>query len=90
MMAIDSNDIDIRSPAERSMSSSRAWGTGEISRACSMSWSVVWPMAETTTTTGWPFSAVATMRRATLRIRSGLATDVPPYFWTTIPMMVRV
>ena len=30
-----------------------------------------------------PVSAVATTRRATRVIRSGSATEVPPYFWTT-------
>jgi hypothetical protein len=25
---------------------------------------------------------VAMMRRATLRMRSGVPTEVPPYFWT--------
>jgi hypothetical protein len=30
MIAIDSRAIEIRSPADRSMSSSRAWGAGEI------------------------------------------------------------
>ena len=72
------------------MSSSRAWGILEISCACSMSRSVVSPIAETTTTTRWLLSAVAATRRATLRIRSGVATELPPYFWTTIPMTQRV
>src|SRR4030095_8670223 len=39
-------------------------------------------IAETTTTTRFPASCVAMTRRATFMIRSGLPTDVPPYFWT--------
>ena len=31
---------------------------------------------------GCPASCVAMTRRATLRMRSGLPTEVPPYFWT--------
>ena len=39
-------------------------------------------MAETTTTTWLPWRCVRTMCSATARMRSGSATDVPPYFWT--------
>src|SRR6266403_1245211 len=39
-------------------------------------------IAETTTTTSWPSLRAASARRATLRMRSASATDVPPYFCT--------
>src|SRR5438093_7428354 len=50
-----------------------------------MSSSVVSPMALTTTTTSWPASRARRMRSATARIRSALAKDEPPYFWTRTP-----
>ena len=40
-------------------------------------------MAETTTTTSFPVMRVSRARSATFWIRSGSATDVPPYFCTT-------
>ncbi|SKV10419.1 Uncharacterised protein [Mycobacteroides abscessus subsp. abscessus] len=82
-MAIATRALDIRSPAVRSMSSSRGGGAGQTCWARSSSSSVVSPIAETTTTTSLPFFLVSTMRSATLRIRSAVATDDPPYFWTT-------
>src|SRR2546430_1207176 len=39
-------------------------------------------MAETTTTTGRPEEAVRATRRAAARMRSAVANDEPPYFWT--------
>src|ERR1700716_1041493 len=39
-------------------------------------------MAEMTATTRQPSRCVSTRRAATLRIRFGLPTEVPPYFWT--------
>ena len=72
----------IVSPLAVSMSSSRAGGAGETFLASSIRRSVVWPMAETTTTTGWALATEAT-RRLTRLIRAGVATEVPPYFWTT-------
>src|SRR5450755_3143501 len=50
-----------------------------------MSSSVVSPMAETTTTTGRPLAAVRETRTAAARIRSAVASEVPPYFWTISP-----
>jgi hypothetical protein len=41
-------------------------------------------MAETTTTTWWPWSRFSFTFRATRRIFSTSATDEPPYFWTTV------
>ena len=82
MIAIDSSAIEMRSPAVSSMSISRRDGSGDSSCARSISSSVVLPMAETTTQTWWPASAVSTTRRATFLIRSALPTDVPPNFWT--------
>src|SRR5215212_3125042 len=40
-------------------------------------------MAETTATTSLPCCLLRTMRSATARMRSALATELPPYFWTT-------
>jgi hypothetical protein len=50
-MAIESSAIEIRSPADSSMSSSRRSGLGETCRASVSSSSVVSPIAETTTAT---------------------------------------
>src|SRR5207237_601950 len=83
LIAIERSAIEIRSPAVRSMSSSRGCGRGETCSASVISSSVVWPIAETATQTSAPFSAVATTRRATSRIRSGSPTEVPPNFWTS-------
>ena len=44
--------------------------------------SVDLPIAEATTTTSLPWRRVNATLSATARIRSGSATDVPPYFWT--------
>ena len=51
--------------------------------------SVAPPIAERTPTTSFPASRAATSRRATACSRSGPATDVPPNFWTTRPMLRR-
>src|SRR5262245_8429090 len=83
-IAIERSAIEIRSPAESSMSSSRRSGFGERLLASASSSSVVSPIAETTTTTSWPRRLVRTTRSATLRSRSTSATLDPPYFWTTI------
>ena len=40
------------------------------------------PIADTTTTTSLPWRFVIGTFSATARMRSGSATDVPPYFWT--------
>ncbi len=85
MIAIESRAIEIRSPAVSSMSSSRSCGRSETFAARPSSSSVVLPIAETTTQTSFPPSAVATTRSATCLIRSGVPTDVPPYFWTIRP-----
>src|SRR5687767_9927425 len=42
-------------------------------------------MALTTATTLVPDACTAATRRATLLMRSALATEVPPYFWTMRP-----
>ena len=84
-MAMESNAIEMRSPAERSMSSSRRAGLWESCLALARSSSVVSPMAETTTHTAYPAARVRMMRSATARIFSGPATLLPPYFCTTIP-----
>jgi hypothetical protein len=84
LSAIDNNVIEIRSPTESSMSSSRAVGVATTSLASDRSLSVVSPMALTTTTTRFPRSFSAIMRRATRVSFSGSATDEPPYLWTTM------
>ena len=50
---------------------------------------VVSAMADTTTATSCPASTSRLTWRATLRIRSILATDVPPNFITRRPMTTR-
>jgi hypothetical protein len=42
-------------------------------------------MAETTTITGRPLDAVRDTRLAAARMRSAVANDDPPYFWTIKP-----
>ena len=84
LRAMESSAIEIRSPAVRSMSSSRRAGLSVTSRASLRRSSVVSPMADTTTTTSLPPAFVVATRSATLRILSTSATEEPPYFWTTI------
>src|SRR5438477_5600030 len=90
MIAIETSAIEIRSPAVSSMSCSRGCGSAETCRARSIKRSVESPIAETTTQTSFPASAVWTTRRATRLISSGPATDVPPYFWTTLATAQRL
>ncbi len=73
----------MRSPEDSSMSISRGSGVEDTSSAIAISSSVVLPRADSTATTGWPRSRVATMRRAARLIRSASATEVPPNFITT-------
>ena len=82
-MAMATRAMEIRSPAVRSMSISRAGGRGLTSSARSSSSSVVSPIAETTTHTSLPALRVSTIRRATRLMLSASARDEPPYFWTT-------
>jgi len=75
--------MEMRSPALRSMSISRA--SDDVGLTCvarSSSSSVLSPIAETTTTTWWPADWVSTTRCATRLIPSASATDDPPNFWT--------
>ncbi len=80
----------MRSPVERSMSSSRGSGAGETSPASAISWSVVFPMADTVPTTARPRRFASTKRRATCFTFSGSATDEPPNFITTVPVVAGV
>ena len=80
--AIVSNAHETVSPVDNSRSSSRGWGFDVIDRASAIRSSVVLPMAETTTVTSWPCARADATRLATDRMRSGSATDVPPYFCT--------
>src|SRR5215211_7488754 len=82
-MAIASSAIEMRSPAVKSMSSSRPGGSGDTSSARSISSSVVSPMADTTTHTSCPDFLAATMRVATRLMLVASATLEPPYFCTT-------
>src|SRR5688572_4921893 len=74
--------VEMISPAWRSMSISRRSGWNVISRERLMRESVVFPMAETTTTTGRPSRLRAATLRATFFMCWDVATEEPPYFWT--------
>jgi len=80
--AIESRAMEMRSPALRSMSSSRRAGASVTCRASLSRSSVVSPMAETTTTTCLPDAWAAATRSATFLMRSTSETEEPPYFWT--------
>src|SRR5438552_12027862 len=70
------------SPVASSTSSSRSFGSGMISFASRIRLSVTPLMAETTTTIWSPLLRYFATRAATFLMRSVLATEVPPYFWT--------
>ena len=89
LIAIAHSAHDCRSPVDSSMSISRGSGWGEISLASAMRRSVSFPRADSTTTTRWPCSFLATMRTAARLMRSASATDVPPNFMTTVPSIRR-
>ena len=80
--AIASREMVVCSPVANSTSNSRSVGSSATSRASLSRPSVTPDIAETTTTTWFPARWVASTRRATWRMRSGVPTDVPPYFWT--------
>ena len=77
------------SPEATIASYSRASCIGEASLHHATSSLVLPDIAETTTATSWPASTSRFTWRATLRIRSILATDVPPNFITRRPMTTR-
>ena len=87
--AIARSAIVTCSPVASSMSISRGSGAGDTWCARPTRWSVVLPMAETTTTSSRP-GALAATRRATFRIFSSSATDEPPYFWTTSAIALEI
>ena len=68
------------SPVDATTSSSRGLGFPDSSFASASSRLVSPAIAEGTTTIWWPSRWNFATRRATLRIRSTLPTDVPPYF----------
>ena len=70
------------SPEATTASYSRGSYSWEASRTQATSWLVVPDMAETTTATLLPASTSRFTWRATLRMRSTLATEVPPNFIT--------
>src|SRR5215471_3540104 len=74
------------SPEATTASYSRASCIGEASVHQATSSLVLPDIAETTTATSCPASTSRFTWRATLRIRSILATDVPPNFITRRPM----
>ena len=78
--AMVSRAIDCCSPVASSTSSSRSAGCPESSCAIRIRPSVTPDIAETTATTWLPSSRVRFMRAATLRMRSRVPTEVPPYF----------
>ena len=78
------------SPEATTASYSRASCSGAASRAQATSSLVLPAMAETTTATSWPASTSRFTWRATLRMRSISATDVPPNFITRRAMPRRI
>src|SRR3569623_1247758 len=77
------------SPEATTASYSRAACIGEASVHQATNSLVLPDIAETTTATSWPASTSRFTWRATLRIRSLLATDVPPNFITRRLMTTR-
>src|ERR1700677_2192333 len=80
--------MDSCSPIASSWSSSRSLGSAQRLFARAMSSFVTPARAERTTTTSWPSSRAALIRSATFLIRSTSPTEVPPYFWTILDMVV--
>ncbi len=80
--AILNRAMEICSPVESNISISRREGFDEISLANFTNPSVVFPIAETTTTTELPPCTVLRTRPATALMRSTDPTEDPPYFWT--------
>jgi hypothetical protein len=70
------------SPVDTTASYSRASCSAAPSRHQATSWLVTPDIAETTTATSWPASTSRLTWRATLRMRSMSATEVPPNFIT--------
>src|SRR4051794_35420830 len=86
--AIASRPAVTCSPDATTASYSRASCMAEASLHHATSSLVLPAMAETTTATSWPASTSRLTCSATLRMRSILATDVPPNFMTSRPMRV--
>lgn len=80
--AMHSSAMLMRSPVVMSMSSSRPGWVLDTSLASLMRLSVDLPIALGTTMTSLPCRLVNATFSATARMRSGSATDVPPYFCT--------
>src|SRR6516164_4312060 len=87
---IESSPAVTCSPVATMASYSRASCRGEASRTQPTSWLVTPAIAETTTATPLPASISRLTWAATLRMRSTLATDVPPNFMTRNDMATRV
>src|SRR5688572_7134392 len=88
-IAMERSAIEMRSPADSSMSSSRRAGLSETCLAVASRSSVVSPMADTTTTTSCPCARVRMTRSATCVSFFTSATLLPPYFCTMIAMPVQ-
>ena len=71
-----------RSPVVSSMSISRPGWVVDTELARAIRLSVALPIADTTTITSLPRFFVNATLSATALMRSGSATEVPPYFWT--------
>jgi len=84
LIAIAVKAMLVCSPVARRTSISRSvvFAPAVTSAANSINRFVTPPMAETTATTLCPAAWVANNLEATLRMRSGEPTEVPPYFWT--------
>src|SRR5438552_423657 len=80
--AIATSALAACSPLASKRSSSRGVGCGETSPASLIKLSVTPAIAEMTATTRQPSRCVSKIRCATLQIRVGSPTEVPPYFWT--------
>ena len=80
--AMESRPIVTCSPVEAITSSSRGSGEAEISLASAIRRFVSPDIADGTTMTSWPRFFQRAMRFATFLIRSVVATEVPPNFWT--------
>ncbi len=81
-MASESSPMVTCSPVATTTSCSRSLGRW-FTACTSFSSRFVSPdIAETTTTRSCPAARAWRHLRATARMRSGSATDVPPYFWT--------
>ena len=86
LSAIATSAHETISPVDSRRSTSRSTGEAATLRDSANRSSVESPMAEQTTTTPVSADFDAVMRRATPRIFSGSARELPPYFCTMTAM----